>query len=1118
MQFEFFTDLNNRVDVKQCEPIDVVVAHLRLRQLKLNGEELQEDVNLNTPIYEWISEEKVFTKAYFDIDAPKPYFAILEKEEPTWETFLDAAVECFHVSPSEVSVCETLHADKLSFHITINRQVDRDTAKAARKLFSSFLIETLKLTEGFDRFVDKQVYGKTQKWRTVFTSKRNLQKFKLLRHGTITDTFVTVVGEEKLIIPTPTRHLPPTTQSPPSRNLAYFEAALNDLRLSNLWEQKRQSYDNWQIVGQSCYVESKRNNCLPIGLQLFIKFSGNNPQEATRKFETAFQTCNNDMFNKIKSWVREYKPEVHKELLHHTKETRPRTIVLDEPTDEESDYIPEVSPIRPTNRRQYIIAYHIRKSKKLHYYWKSMIEKNGWIPLIGLTQTGEALEARKQEALEQFGFNTPTKLFPFPEFCFANCTDFDEEFYHHIAQLTELEYRPVNRLELVESDVSTTFRNYMRIAERTDFTVYTESLDHEYVAPCSEFEKRDYQHVIKTIALADEESLWLTQFPYKQALNDVCSKCMKNGTVDWDLFWLVFSRVCSDILALDKVFHYISNVTTDADAAEVVINLYPFFRLSTFGQIYCFDDTMGYWSVDPSIKMSTISRFECLLQKKEINFGKDAKKRANVLSFIETAPAIKEKGSRAFEESMYSSRGRLLFRNGMYDGINQTFVPKEDLVICDRRETFFKNQSIMFFGKIDNDYRPRTEEEEEMFVDMKNVYFLNMHGEEIGNYWRKCLSLILFGMPFKGFFEHIGDTHAGKSSELDMILFSFNDYYGTQSTSVLEYHKLDSRPVDRQNGWVVDCWHKRMIGFSEIGEITAKMNTNRVKSIASGGTDPIPASKLYRDSCNYAIMFVMVWYINRALEFDDPKDPALANRRNTINWYKQYTTANDYDPMLQMRERTEVQTWAKCKQRQLLFNHLIIEAFAECQNQPIPYRINKPESMTVFVDDADQTFSTEDLMELLLTHVVITGNPIHFIKASDFSEIIEKKMGFLKNKTLVTIKAYLQTLNVGISSMAKKILGQKTQIWCGLELRPTAMAPETSMLIDLQHWKQVVQRYNGNIPKEVYDKLALIEQACHSTWNPQLDEDLLLELGSPAQINHLTRVLNLKRRRLTHDE
>lgn len=1088
---------------------------------------------LKVPVYEFVEATQTKTKVYFDIDAPLDTVIHYANTQELLNRYALANVisVALNIPVDKVgSICYTPSTKKISLHITLLYNCTRQQNRAAAEILGK---ELEKLIIGFrPEFVDKAVYGRSQKFRAIYTSKRGENRFKqpipeFDLEDIVARSLITIVPDEDFphtLICGISKKLPP--------KLNWFRTALEHKELGPLWNSLKDVYDSWYTVGATLWVEVSQHPTLyEEGLALFLRFTADNKwrDEAVHKWRTAFTTQEKDLWNKIRKWVMDFCEPTGKELDRLFKGSTEKLVTslnyqaTQQIYRDNEDFQLASSAIdfRLTTRTQYIVWHQLTHSEKFYRYWdEKFAEAPDMSHLIALLESDPAkikYIIKLKSAEEAFGTSLRPDHLPYGKLYLQ-----DDLFLKWVRTEFNLP-EPEEKMEINEETLSLAQLNFYQICLDTD-PEYTETV-FKATFPVSFLGSREYRDPAQTIRqIILQDSLYQTQYPYKTLLTELFDGCDKN----WDLFWLALSKFSREFLFVERIFHLLTNAIDDNAAAESVISLYPFWRKGPTGSVYVYDDTEGFWTTDESIKLGIITRFSSFLEtttpRGVVNSATSDSKRRSVLKFIESSETIRSKGATLFMETKKTGLYKFLFRNGYYNGIEDKFYPKTTVVLKEVAETFFSHVNVVFFGKIDNDYQEINEELAEIMADMNEKMFLNMHGIELGTYWKQCLSMALFGVRKKGFFEHVGDTNSGKSTEMDMITNAFGSFVQQGATQNFVNQPHDMRSIERQMGWLVPVWFKRLYMCSERTSVKDTCNTERMKGISSGQKDQHQVSQLYEKAQTVEVHFIVSFYINKPLTWDNPKDPALIDRRNVITWFRTYVD-HVTDPNTQLLKDPNTQNWATSRLHQMAYIHLIIGAFKDLINRGYNMEkeivLPKP-SVIMDSEQAQETvaLSTEELFEQLLQWVIVTGDPTHNIPMSELDEILQTNLDQIASKQKVAIKSYLQSFGVQCESKQVRRNSLKIRVMSGMYARSTK-AQDYSLLADLEQWKALVTKFNGTIGPQTMLTLKKVEELVQSSGQLTfLDIGLIEEWASESQKNYFENhnsFQNHKRRRVDNE-
>lgn len=1097
--FQYYTDLNSTKLLTL--PFPQAIENLYARKNKMGTA----DPILEIPIFEWISRTTELTKYFFDLDVPNPDW------NPDWDILGDF-IECFAIPAHMVaSICFTPSTTKRSFHVTLHYVGKRPDIKAAAAKLGLFL--SRKYSDFKAEYVDLAVYGASQKWRCIYSSKRGEGRIKQPILGDVEEALVTYIPEPHVLFPNTFAATPFTPPVAMSNRLRWFKAALDEPSLAELWNDKRTAYDSWVTVGQTLHVETREFPHLYHEILGIYKHFSRNPNtaEVEEKFRTAFVTSQKNLWNQVRKWVKDFNAATAQLLDKIWTGSAERIIRdLDMAIPETSISTGELSLSEPeplifATRTEFVVYYQITHSEKLFRFWHQNL-KEGDYSSLKLLLVADQLKtsyligmAASKSVLGEIAPNmTP----------YGDITISDKDFIEWIGAKLGCPPPIAEKTEISEDAKKTAFENYLKLCYSVDKETTDQAL--KVSMPISPMGTREYRNPSGIIRMIIEnDACYLMQYPYQDFMRELFQACGSR----YELFWLAFSKFSKQWLIIETLFHFICNCPDEGTAAEVIISLYPYWRLSPNGELYVYDDTEGLWSTRDNIKQSVISRFSSLLayqpdKGNPYNHALCHSKRENIRKFIETSDSIRDNGSRAFKETQGSGFYKLLFRNGYYDGLEEKFFPKQIITVRDQSEAFFGHFNTVFFSRIDNDWKDIDEEGISKTEEIAEKTYYRMFGPDIGEYILSLYALILMGAPFKGFLEFLGSTNSGKSTAITFLKKSFDGYIADGQTENFVVKSTDFRAIDRQYAWIVDHWNKRLMLFSEGGDKDSTFSSNRMKKVASGRTDIIQASKLRENAEGYEVHFVCAFFLNYELKWDNPKDPALIDRQNMFTYHK--VCVNEVtDPETQILKDPSVVAWETNKSYQLAYNHLIIAQWLKLKLAGYKLGTALPRPGVIDAMDTDRQLvapTTTETIEEMMQWLIITGNEEQYIEVSSLKSIFEEHLGGLPQKMLKMLEDYLRGFGITLRKIQKRVSGgRKPYVFVGLKERPMR-AQEHSMLADLKHWQEVITGEGGHLNNKVIEALEKTETICQSTGPLNPEERLFIEKwASSTQINYLQK-------------
>lgn len=1100
--FKFFTDLQTtqRQELQLSRALELLEVR---KDLFWKGDLLTSSIS-ETPIYEF--NDCLYAKHHFDIDAILDQFTIEEEENITDPDVLSRLIgDCFHIPPNDViSICRTDHPSKLSLHITLNYRGSQEERRNAAKQLGRYL--NRKWPAFKPQFVDTAVYGKTQKWRTIYSSKRGQQRLKYPLKGDIVDSLITVLPDRSLTGIESTRN---TTTDAVTRStkLNWFKAALDHPGLADFWK-TRVAYHEWTAVCQSLVVESSRNACQDFGCSLYllyvVKADFGDSVQARQTFETNFRGCQIERFNEIHNWVKQFNQAVAKQLepIYQGKITRvvDRLIFNADGVNGNDDVeLPSLANFNPTTYVEWIIATQVTTSTKMFHYWHERLAGGDWTLILGVLK-GDPCKLVYDQLMpmlfKKYG-HIPVEQYPYGRTIDTS----GDTFLLWLSHALDIPYQK-EEVEIQEGCSESAFTLYKEACYIIDpvchHDIFSAERNAHPVMPLAEREYVQPREIIDRIRRTD--SLYLMHIPYAIILKKLDEVCGGDDTS----FYIALSHYNSKLLTSEKLFHYITRAYDESIAADIVIDLYGNWLLGSTQQVFIFNDITGTWSPDQRHINNIVERYQGFLEfqfgdKGTRNFATNKTLQNNVTELIVRSSHIWNKGDGDFLSRKLSGQYKLPFKNGYYDGMEDKFYPAMEITLFGHQKRFFTNINTVFFGFIENDYVPFELIDQAMYAEMLEKLFFQVHDAQTADYVIELYAMALFGHRFKGFFEQIGNTNSGKGTLMQLNKAAFGPLVGTFTVNDLCPVANDSRSAGRRNQFLVDIAFCRLAESSEKPCEGRKVDTEKVKGFASGSTDPQRASKLFQNDASYPIDFIMNFYVNGPLDFDNPHDSALKGRRNQVLWKKVFVDPDEYrDPDTQLLKDPAVTTWYADKTRCLVYIHIIIQYFKKIRDKNFIFE--KPETVDVS-DTADiRPFTTEETIERLLQSFIITGNPDDTIPAKDLQDIFGKMNFQNPGRELINIRDYMKKLGVTISSKQKQRAGERKQVWTGILPREKDIPfTDYTMFNDFGHWKNWVSEKKMISASDI-TKQRTVERLLHTAYD-KTPEDLGLieEIASPVQ-------------------
>jgi hypothetical protein len=570
---------------------------------------------------------------------------------------------------------------------------------------------------------------------------------------------------------------------------------------------------------------------------------------------------------------------------------------------------------------------------------------------------------------------------------------------------------------------------------------------------------------------------------------------------DSKLAFFFLSRACSKMCKSDMWFRLLANAKDDNSATRIVLELYPFW-LVTDGMLYVFDDTTGMWTSDKNTQIRIITRYDSFLKhhgrKNDNNYANYNCKLNAILKRLE---ALADHDSVKFEALKNTSIGKLLFANGVWHGkeniFDRVFIPEEEGYFTDhwRDIPLFTNIDLYFFARIKDDF-PETVDVD-VYNDVAQTMFYNMHGREAGLYHMEALATALLGEKYKGFYVMVGEPNSGKSTEKAMLECVFGGYCGTGNIEEFAHIKDDKRDGSLKNSMVVNNWFRRLLLFSESSENT--VSSESLKQHSSGGEDKMLCRVRYQESALYDIHYIMFFYVNAMFKVTNPNDPAFIERAKILPWDKSFVD-DVVDPTCQMAKRTEVWFWKNDVTYRQAYCRIILDAYTRfvdrAERLPLPAVMKNATEFQVGHVETNREF-----FEQLMHHFIFDGRETSIATREDMQLICDhigidlKKMGMKLGSILNKLRIPERT----VAPFVKKFKGKSERWWKGMRLRtasnyapgfiPQDMADDTPVLTDFEQWRVLMERFAGVISYDIEQNL--VKASCLVTQRRELSDEEL---------------------------
>ena len=461
-----------------------------------------------------------------------------------------------------------------------------------------------------------------------------------------------------------------------------------------------------------------------------------------------------------------------------------------------------------------------------------------------------------------------------------------------------------------------------------------------------------------------------------------------------------------------------NGVYNDLDAAQTVYKNYPHW-VCCDSSLFVFDDKTGLWTEKEEVMFNIISRYNdhlYLLTNNNNEIKKMSRGYGNSTTLQrQMLPQLKALciNNNWLKQTDFSSLGKLLFLNGYLDMTTGIFYDKF-------------NPDIVFFYRIHRNYT--TDIDTEYANDIKQRYFYNQLGEDVGNYLISSISRSLAGDRMKKIFFNLGETNAGKSTYVIATSNSFDEYVGTFNGENLciKNSTADEAQLMR---WAYLLRYKRIILSNEM-KTESILSGNMMKKMSSGG-DKLVGRTHGSEEKDFTPHYNVFCNANDLLEIK-PYDPAIHDRLNILSYKKRYVEnpSNEFELLKDENIFEEMKT-DKFKDT---YSFIILNAYLEfC-------KCNKKETIPESVKNCKSEWGVGEWAENIsvnkfLEIYEITNNTEHYIRSSEIEEWVTKdsKINISPTKFIMELKKYCKIKKFdNVESKNKKLNGKCPKCWVGI--------------------------------------------------------------------------------------
>jgi hypothetical protein len=384
---------------------------------------------------------------------------------------------------------------------------------------------------------------------------------------------------------------------------------------------------------------------------------------------------------------------------------------------------------------------------------------------------------------------------------------------------------------------------------------------------------------------------------------------------------------------------------TDQMALNQLLCIFPQWRYCQ-GALYVFDESTGMWSDDATVHRAV------LMKHAPAPYSCSVKYMNSLLTLLPS----KCRDDDWLKNNADSSLGKLLFKNGWYDG------------------TFHKDfdSRIVFFARIPFDYSPPD------LTYMESIaqrFFYAPLNPVDGEYLISAVANALMGNRKKHMIFGLGDSNGGKSQLSKCILDCVGEYGSVFNSASLCVNYNNADDASKLRVWLLKRY-KRILFSNEIAQ-SATINSTVIKMIASGGQDAIEARTHNQEEQNFVPHFTCFVLAN-----DIPKfsiyDDAINNRTKVITFDKVFVDNPTLPNHLPKNDKLSAETYSPA------FRKAFIDLLLDRYDKPFI----EPESVSNY--KKEWIAETPDMVEMFLRDYEITNDVKDRIPSSETQDWLKQ--------------------------------------------------------------------------------------------------------------------------------
>lgn len=460
----------------------------------------------------------------------------------------------------------------------------------------------------------------------------------------------------------------------------------------------------------------------------------------------------------------------------------------------------------------------------------------------------------------------------------------------------------------------------------------------------------------------------------------------------------------------------VTDIKSDTDASKEFIRLYGkdhFVYVKSpdgeKGKTLIFDDETGLWTMDTPTFRRIALRYEEYLGKYANSVTKFNSMMVGLGSFC-----ANEDWEKTTEKT---SLKKLLFRNGWYDMETGEFHDKNE-------EGF--NPKIVFFERINRDYRGKDENLYSLVEEVREKVFYNVFKTKEGADW--FIHILARGLAgdieMKRFIFGVGETNAGKGVITTALREALGGYFDEFSGESLFNNKNSGNDDAQKMRWAYLIRHKRIIISNEV-RVDGNLDATAIKRLTGGG-DIVKGRLHGGNETGFIPHFLPICLCNDVPKINS-KETAIKERIRCASFGFRFMEESEItDPTTQKVADKSIKTKLSSDDWKDALVMLLLWYYGQYLDNPDTFK--DPEE----VQEAKALWvESGGFKETILEEFEITNNEDDYITCKELIEYCKtKKLGMTDTKIGMELNNLVKPELKG--SKVKRIAGKPTGVRLGI--------------------------------------------------------------------------------------